>query len=508
MKPCLLYEHKEEASKKNISNETELVQDLNLQIIFKTMSQDNDFLYRTVKSVILNSLLDINTIIFRQEILKDCIKNSPVIRDVFNIASKAVLEAAFYKEYTQPNYARIIPVSVRVIKSVGLLELLILKLEEARALFSTNEKGFDSKGMISFYRMLNNYLTDEFFIKVKEHIKDLKSISEGGKMIIGAKLGNGIKGTGYILRELSNTSQKTIQKSKSWKVAESNNIPLDNTSTAKSAREIEEAGLIHILRVINHFISNTLHFFEVLRYEIGFYTGCTNLYEDLSKLGAPITYPVPTTPNEKMFTAKGLYDISLAIGEKKKLIDNDIDANGKTLFIITGANQGGKSTFLRSIGLAQILMQCGMFVPASYFYSNVCDRVFTHFTREEDINMNSGKLDEELLRLNTIINSITPISLLLLNEPFATTTERDGSKIAGDLITALYEIDIKVLFVTHLYEFSNSIYNKKLEKAIFLRAERNDNGYRSFCIKTGEPLKSSFGEDLFNSVIEKIHAFI
>jgi len=182
----------------------------------------------------------------------------------------------------------------------------------------------------------------------------------------------------------------------------------------------------------------------------------------------------------------------------------DLEAPGKTLFIITGANQGGKSTFLRSVGLAQILMQCGSFVPATFYCANICDRIFTHFTREEDINLNSGKLDEELLRINNIVNMITPGSLLLMNEPFATTTERDGSKIAEDIITAFYELDIKVLSVTHLYEFCSNLYNKGLEKTTFLRAERNDNGSRSYCIKTGEPLKTSFGQDLFNDVMDNM----
>ncbi len=65
-------------------------------------------------------------------------------------------------------------------------------------------------------------------------------------------------------------------------------------------------------------------------------------------------------------------------------------------FYVTGANQGGKSTFLRSIGLSQLMMQCGMFVPAKYLCSNICESIFTHYKREEDTTMSSGKLDEEL----------------------------------------------------------------------------------------------------------------
>ncbi len=71
------------------------------------------------------------------------------------------------------------------------------------------------------------------------------------------------------------------------------------------------------------------------------------------------------------------------------------------LVMITGANQGGKSTFLRSIGLAQLMMQCGMFVPAESLSSNVCDGIFINFKREEDATMKCGKLDEELSRMST-----------------------------------------------------------------------------------------------------------
>lgn len=501
MKPFLLYEQYPENNRRKVPNENELVQDLNLHVIFRSMARDDSFLYHTAGEVVLKGLSDLEAITYRQKIVEDCIKSSTIISGFYNISSRALKEAALYKEYTQPNYARIVPVSVRVIKSAGLLELLVNRLEELREISREKEKTFQSKGMVNFCKMLDNNLTDRFFAKAKEHIRDLSLITEGGKMVIGAKLGNGIKGSGYVLRELSEATGEFKNGRKPLRSKEYNVIPLDNTSIAKSAREIEEAGLIHILRVINHFISTTTGFFELLRYEAGFYVGCTNLYHELSQIGLPLSFPVPTDKSQKNLSFTGIYDMSMSINGMKKLVTNSLHTVNASLFIITGANQGGKSTFLRSIGLSQILMQCGMFVPASYFTSNICDNVFTHFTREEDSAMESGKLDEELLRMNAIVNSITPQSLLLMNEPFATTTERDGSKIAADIVTAFYELGIKVIFVTHLFEFAHYILNKNFEGAVFLRAERYDSGERSFCIKPGEPLQTSFGEDLYNSVI-------
>jgi hypothetical protein len=89
------------------------------------------------------------------------------------------------------------------------------------------------------------------------------------------------------------------------------------------------------------------------------------------------------------------------------IVGNDVDADGKSLVIVTGANSGGKSTFLRGAGLAQLMMQCGMFVAAGSFRASVCKGVFTHFIREEDASMISGRLDEELGRMSAIADQIS-----------------------------------------------------------------------------------------------------
>jgi len=146
------------------------------------------------------------------------------------------------------------------------------------------------------------------------------------------------------------------------------------------------------------------------------------------------------------------------------------------------------------------MMQCGMFVPAESFCSNICDSLFTHYKREEDVTMKSGKLDEELSRMSDIVDSITTNSIVLFNESFAATNEREGSEIARQIICALLEKRIKVFFVTHLYEFAHGFYDKKTESAIFLRAERQHDGRRTFKITEGEPLQTSYGEDLYKKI--------
>jgi DNA mismatch repair ATPase MutS len=192
--------------------------------------------------------------------------------------------------------------------------------------------------------------------------------------------------------------------------------------------------------------------------------------------------------------------VSLCLRVAGKVVGNDVDADARSLVVITGANQGGKSTFLRSVGLAQLMMQSGMFVPAQAFTADVRDAVFTHFKRQEDAGMDSGKLDEELRRMSEIADQITPNGLLLCNESFASTNEREGSEIARQVVRALIDTGVKVLYVTHMFDLAHRFHAAGEERVLFLRAERGANGRRTFKLAEGEPLPTSYGEDSYVKV--------
>ena len=206
-------------------------------------------------------------------------------------------------------------------------------------------------------------------------------------------------------------------------------------------------------------------------------------------------------PGEKLaLTARGLYDPSLSLRLTGRAVGNDADADGKRLIMITGANQGGKSTFLRSVGLAQLMMQCGLFVAAESFTASVSPGIFAHFKREEDATMEQGKLDEELSRMGEIASQLTPGSLLLCNESFASTNEQEGSEIGRQIVRALLESGVRVLFVTHLFDLAHSFYSGQSDSSLFLRPERRDDGGRTFRLRPGEPLSTSYGPDLYRQI--------
>jgi DNA mismatch repair ATPase MutS len=276
-------------------------------------------------------------------------------------------------------------------------------------------------------------------------------------------------------------------------------------SGARALSELRDRGINLVANALAQSADHIDSFLKMLRIELGFYIGCLNLQEQLRKMDEPIAFPVPADLNDNRHSFQGLYDVCLALTMKRKVVGNDVFADNKDIVIITGANQGGKSIFLRSIGLSQLMMQCGMFVPAESYCSQISKGVFTHYKREEDATMKSGKLDEELSRMSNIAETITPQSILLLNESFSATNEREGSEIARQIVRALLDNHIKIFYVTHLYEFAHGIYEKKMENAMFLRAERKADGGRTFKLVEGEPLQTSYGEDLYRSIFGSVN---
>jgi DNA mismatch repair ATPase MutS len=102
--------------------------------------------------------------------------------------------------------------------------------------------------------------------------------------------------------------------------------------------------------------------------------------------------------------------------------------------------------------------------------------------------------------MSDIADEITPDALLLCNESFAATNEREGSEIARQVLRAMLDKQIRVLFVTHMYDLAHGFHAQDLDTALFLRAEREPDGRRTFKLREGEPLRTSFGEDSYRRI--------
>ncbi len=474
-------------------NSEALIQDLELNVLFNAMAQGDKYLHEVASKAVLQILRDEDEVRYRQDVLRDVLANPLLARQLYDLTIEA-------QEKEKKAHSWVYGKSPSSIlgRSVEVLQMFVALLKQLRGVGTYNAQRFSSEGFKAFFAMLESELKDDYFISIEDHLKRLK-FHDG--VWVSARLGKGAKGSDYTLRKPNDQPGSWFARlvtrrppAYTWR------LPARDEAGANALSELRDRGLNLVANALARSDDHILSFFGMLRTELAFYIGCLNLQEQLAKKGQPLCFPAPAALSERRLSFHGLYDACLTFKAGHRVIGNDLNADGKDFVMITGANTGGKTTFLRSLGLAQLMMQCGMFVSAESFSANMCSHIFTHYVREEDTTMKSGKLDEELGRFSGIVDQIAPDAIVLFNELFSATNEREGSEIARQITSALLEKRIKIAFVTHLYDFARSVYDRHDETSVFLRAERQADGGRTFKLIEAEPLQTGYGEDLYNEI--------
>jgi DNA mismatch repair ATPase MutS len=474
-------------------NEEALRQDLGLDILLNAMALDDRFLFDVAKVAMLQSLTDIETIRYRQHAYRDCCDNAQIVREIYQIAIDAIDgERKNYWSF----FARY-PSGV-LHRAVEVLQMFVGMLKRLRAVADRHAEQFHSEAFSRLLSMLKAELSDDYFAEIERHLARLRFRSG---ILVSARLGKANKGDNYVLRKPHNDRRGWLTRLLAERPpAYTFHLHPRDEAGARALSELGDRGVNLVANALAQSTDHILSFFQMLRTELAFYLGCLNLHNHLAKIGEPGCLPIPAAIGERKLAFADLHDPSLALSFGHNVVGNDLKANGKDILIVTGANTGGKSTFLRSVGIAHLMMQAGMFVSANSFTSEVCDGILTHYKREEDASMESGKWDEELNRMSAIVDRAKSNSLLLFNESFASTNEREGSEIASNIITALLDRRVKIVFVTHLYHFAATLLARKSNATIFLRAERRPDGTRPFKLIEAEPLRTSYGGDLYRTV--------
>lgn len=472
--------------------------DLSLKTLFQAMARDDDVIYVVAKKVILTGVKsDLDTISYRQAILQDCLAQPAIVRELYTVAGEAVDKQK--RRYFASVLSRYPDAVLRdAIETMGIFLVFLRKL---RKIADTHAGKFSSEGWSEFFTMLKRDLSDDYLALVEEHLQELRF--HRGELI-SAKLGKANKGSHYVLHRVGHRKRflralwhEFFEKKETVYSFEIH--PRDEAG-AQALNQLRNRGIALAADALGQAAQHVRDFFGMLRAELAFYVGCINLHEELRKKGEPICLPKAAPAAERKLSFRGLYDAGLALSADRRVIGNDTNADGRGLIIITGPNSGGKSTYLRSVGLAQLMMQCGMFVSAESFSGSLCKGIFTHFRREEDTEMESGKFEEELSRMCEIIDSLEPYSMVLFNESFAATNEREGSEIAYQIISALLVRRVRALCVTHMYELAHRFYQSNTGEILFLRAGRAIDGARTYKLSEGEPLPTSHGEDLYRKI--------
>lgn len=496
MKPFLMHRNRDFNLEQKPPREVSLLeQDLELSTLFDAMADGDEYLLGIVRKAVFSGLQnDRGTILYRQAALDDCLKHPAAVRQLYGLAVEAI-EA---KRDQRLGIFGHQPSGI-LHGAVNLMAMFTGILRRLRDIAQEHGAEFGSEAFRTLFATLERELSDAYLAGVKDHLKQLR-FPRG--ILVSAELGRGNEGRNYALRKPRERSwtQRLIRMRQS---SYSFSIHPRDQAGGRALSELRDRGVHLAANALAQSADHILSFFQILRAELAFYVGCLNLQARLADKGEPICFPDVFPIGERRHHFAGLYDVCLSLTMDRNVVGNTVDADGKSLVMITGANQGGKSVFLRSIGLAQLMMQCGMFVGAESFGGELCTGLFTHYKREEDAAMESGKLDEELSRMSDIAEAIRPGSMILFNESFAATNEREGSEIAKQIVLALLDEGVRVFFVTHLYDLAWGLFEKGRADALFLCAERLPDGTRTFRLVPGEPLATSYGEDVYREIFSE-----
>lgn len=224
-----------------------------------------------------------------------------------------------------------------------------------------------------------------------------------------------------------------------------------------------------LARSLKKFININSRLFIKLQQDFLFYLGAVHVITSLKESGLPMIRPKVLKKEKREASVKELYNINLAIhrlGKKKdsstesvsSIVGNDFfqDDTGR-IIILTGPNRGGKTTFLQAVGLAQVLMQVGLYVPAKEAAMSISDNIFTHYPAKEELEKGTGRFGEEAQRLHSIFHSATRFSLILLNESLSSTSIGESLYLAQDIVRVFRMLGTRVVYTTHLHELATKV---------------------------------------------------
>ena len=459
----ILFPNKEKSEEKRCSDEPECFKDLNLNQIFaplleaKAEFELNGFFY--------TSLHDPAVIVYRQDVMRElenrelCKLFSDFSGSVYTIDRKMdkLREALSSDNDWENNYlskGRLLDYADRYCAAVS-------TLTEGLSAFKLR-----SAGLRGFCEYLFSYCRSDHYISLREHIKHLRA---GFSEVKYCMLIN--KGTVRVRRfeEQADHSEQILSCFEKFRQGDVQNYQR-RLSEEPSAEHIE-ADVLNLLSKLykdlfselDTFCSEYFRFDDeiILRFsrEIQFYLSWFEYIRPLREAGLPMCYPEICEKADNIYILDG-YDIVLASMLSRKTVINDFRIEKpKQIIVVTGPNQGGKTTYARAFGQIHYLGMLGLCVPGREAALYLFDRIYTHFEREENLAALSGKLQDDLIRLHDLLGRATSKSIIIINEIFSSTTLTDALVLGGHMMDAISALGAPAVIVTFLDELA--CYNEK-----------------------------------------------
>jgi len=451
----ILFEKTEDCITKETLEAPVFFVDLNLdQIIDAVTAGKQEY---NLKPFFYNSLNDIDTIKYRQEIMRD-LENKTLFKHIKSFAQKmhtmrvhlALADKLYYKYNKEGWFLETIEIYCDAVNClVHDLSLLFLK----------------SRGFLTFREYLTNYAKSDRFTSLLAETKKLIADLSAVRYCLLIK-GNHVKVRKYESEiDYSTEVEGTFEKFKQGAVKDYRvEFYTDAGMNHIEGQIVELVAKLYpdIFLNLNNYCAKNGNYpdekIAVFDREIQFYIAYLEYVAILKRAGLRFCYPEISNTRKEVYDYEG-FDLALAyklITENKSLVCNDFYLKDQErIFVVSGPNQGGKTTFARTFGQLHYLGSIGCPVPGREAQLFLFDRIFTHFEKEENINTLRGKLQDDLVRIYDILNQATSNSIIVINEIFTSTTLQDAILLSKKVMEKIIELDLLCVWVTFIDELAS-----------------------------------------------------
>jgi DNA mismatch repair protein MutS len=464
------------------------VDDLDLERTIAALSKEYGYATQ-IRDVLLQVCDDPAVITYRQDVLADVV-DIPGLGERLAALLPQVIALDSWGYSIRPGQSPL----YEVVWRVGQLETYVEVIQGLQTAFEGLERPLHAEGLVRLRDVAGMVATDETFLRLAAELPDLVAKVRGiASITIGVNLDDQLRPVEATLIAINN---KKFRGSASSLLSilfgrDAQNGQWEGITPLHSARPSgAPAAMPHgvdatnplmyplfrdladVLKKISRPVASALHRYthvntrllDHLGAELAFYLGAARLMKRLQASGLPLCRPAIAPKEARVCAISGLYNVNLALrliarDDKADLsgviIPNDaLFGTAGRIFVLTGPNQGGKTTYTQAVGLAMVLAQAGLFVAGTQARISPADNIHTHFPVEERPEMETGRLGEEAKRLAHIFAQATRYSLILLNESLASTSPGESLYLARDIVRTLRVLGARAIYATHLHELA------------------------------------------------------
>lgn len=444
-------------------------------------------------------------ITYRREILKE-LAACPMLVEKMTVLCSCISEISRMKDARMSG-----EYGPEAFREFGMMREAYDQIQQMHeALKSQMDSGaVQSKGLIRLYEVLSEKLRENFCETFPEDWEKLTTGMERiGSMTLQFRLDEELHIQGASLEALNKGKygknsflqrrKETLQEEKPWDMSALREM------TTPAEELLEEELRFNQREFYQRMYRMTLDLDDLYQ-DLIFYLGALEYCARMAKASVTLCLPRILPVENKGFAARNMINPVLVVTNPSKTpVPNDVDfQKGGELFLLTGINQGGKTTFLRTVGTIQLLFQLGWPVPASEASISLVDKIVTVFSHEENTELQHGKLGQELKAMKQGMEEATPDSLLLCNEPITGTSPMENLYLSRMVLSACKVNGYKGIWVTHLYDLASraGAMNEQLpgSRISSLTAKAVAHGATvdaSYRIERGDPAFTSYAREV------------